>query len=72
MYRHVPNCLERPRYHNRLRRLFNTTSETDPPLQTEEIRHELVERVRQEIAAGNYDTPEKWQVALDRLAEDLT
>lgn len=31
------------------------------------IRRELVERVRREIAAGTYETPEKWEAALDRL-----
>lgn len=31
------------------------------------IRTELVERVRREIAAGTYETPEKFQAALDRL-----
>ena len=35
------------------------------------FRTELVERVRREIAAGTYDTPERWQAALDRLAERL-
>ena len=33
------------------------------------IRSELVERVRREIAAGTYDTPEKWQAALNRLLD---
>ncbi len=27
------------------------------------IRHELVERIRREIAAGTYDTEEKWLAA---------
>jgi hypothetical protein len=27
----------------------------------------LVQRIRREIAAGNYDTPEKWEAALDQL-----
>lgn len=31
------------------------------------IRHDLVARVRQEIAAGTYDTDEKWQAVEDRL-----
>lgn len=35
------------------------------------IRMELVERVRKEIAAGTYDTQEKWEAALDRLLERL-
>lgn len=36
------------------------------------VRTELVERVRKEIAAGTYDTPAKWQAALDRLLDSLT
>jgi len=32
---------------------------------------ELVERVRREIADGTYDTPEKWEIALDRLLDRL-
>jgi hypothetical protein len=35
------------------------------------MRLDLIERVRHEIAAGVYDTPEKWELALDRLLEDL-
>jgi hypothetical protein len=35
------------------------------------VRHDLVERVRREIAAGDYDTPEKWHAALDRLLDRL-
>ena len=35
------------------------------------FRTELVERVRKEIAAGTYDTPEKWEAALDRLLDRL-
>ncbi len=31
------------------------------------IRGELVARIRQEIAAGTYDTPEKWDQALEKL-----
>jgi hypothetical protein len=31
------------------------------------LRIELVQRVRREIAAGDYETPEKWEAALDRL-----
>ena len=32
---------------------------------------ELVERIRREIAAGTYDTQEKWEAALDRLLDRL-
>ncbi len=35
------------------------------------IRWELVERVRREIAAGTYETPEKLQIALERIIERL-
>ncbi len=31
------------------------------------IRHELVARVRQQIAAGTYDTEEKWLLAEEAL-----
>jgi hypothetical protein len=34
-----------------------------------DIRHDLVARVRAEIAAGTYDTPDKWQAALDRFLQ---
>ena len=35
------------------------------------IRKDLVERVRREIAAGTYETPEKWETALHRLLQQL-
>jgi Anti-sigma-28 factor, FlgM len=37
----------------------------------DEVRIDLVERVRREIAAGTYDTPEKFALALERLLDDL-
>jgi negative regulator of flagellin synthesis FlgM len=37
----------------------------------EPFRADLVARVRREIAAGTYDTPEKWDVALARLRKQL-
>jgi hypothetical protein len=37
---------------------------TDPT-----IRHELVARVRREIEAGTYETPEKLDAALARMLE---
>jgi hypothetical protein len=30
-----------------------------------------VERVRREIEAGTYETPEKWEAALEKLLERL-
>jgi hypothetical protein len=35
------------------------------------VRMDLVERVRNEIAAGTYDSPEKWEAALDQLLKRL-
>ena len=35
------------------------------------VRAGLVARVRAEIAAGTYETPERWAVALERLSADL-
>ena len=37
-----------------------------------EIRHEKVEEIRQQIASGTYETPEKIQVALDRLMDEFS
>lgn len=43
-----------------------------PPEATDpSIRYDLVARVRQEIAAGTYDTPEKFDLALTRMLERL-
>jgi hypothetical protein len=45
---------------------------TNPaPRPEADIRVDLVERVRREIATGTYDTPEKWAIALQRLLERL-
>ena len=44
----------------------NVSKKTGAP-----IRRELVERIRGEIAAGTYDTEEKWEIALDRLLDRL-
>jgi anti-sigma28 factor (negative regulator of flagellin synthesis) len=41
------------------------------PLDEPEVREDLVARVRAEIAKGTYDTPEKLEEALDRLADRL-
>jgi hypothetical protein len=35
------------------------------------IRADLVRRVRQAIADGVYDTPERWQGALERMMDQL-
>lgn len=41
------------------------------PVEDAPIRADLVERVRREIAEGVYDTPEKWEIAVDRLLRRL-
>ena len=33
------------------------------------MRMDLVDRIRKEIAAGTYDTQEKWEAALDRMLD---
>lgn len=35
-------------------------------------RHEKVEEIRRQIADGTYETPDKIQVALDRLLDELS
>jgi hypothetical protein len=36
-----------------------------------DIRHDLVARIRSEIEAGTYDTPEKLSIALERMIDDV-
>ena len=43
----------------------------DPQPNDHEMRQDLIDRVRQEIKDGIYDTPEKFEAALDRLADRL-
>jgi negative regulator of flagellin synthesis FlgM len=37
----------------------------------ETVRTDLVERVRKEIAAGTYDTPERLEATIDRLLPEI-
>ncbi len=70
MYRYTSTCLRFPGCLARL----SWTSPADVPPQpevTEDFRPDLVARIRREIAAGTYDTPEKWQEALDCLLDRL-
>ena len=39
--------------------------------QLPEIRHEKVEEIRRQIAAGSYETPEKLDLALDRMLDEM-
>lgn len=59
MIQHSSTCLKGPK--SRARRSWKKARGGG------EIRHELVARVRQQIAAGTYDTPEKMEAALERL-----
>jgi negative regulator of flagellin synthesis FlgM len=36
-----------------------------------EVRHELVNQIRDQIAAGAYETTEKLDIALDRLLDEI-
>jgi negative regulator of flagellin synthesis FlgM len=37
-----------------------------------EIRHEKVEEIRRQIATGSYETPERLELALDRMMDELS
>ena len=39
--------------------------------QVPEVRAELVQRVKAEIAAGTYETPERLDIAVDKLMDEL-
>jgi anti-sigma28 factor (negative regulator of flagellin synthesis) len=51
------------------RKLVTATDQPDAPEQPgpDGIRHELVARIRQQIAAGTYDTEEKWRMAEEAM-----
>ena len=51
-------------------RLLESPRMTPTPFEPP-VRQDLVARIRQEISAGTYDSPEKLAAALDRLAERL-
>jgi hypothetical protein len=73
MYQHGPNCLAGPRF--RVREWWMRAAlprvPVATPLDDAPIRCDLVERVRSAIAAGVYDTPEKWEATLDKLSQSL-
>jgi hypothetical protein len=69
-------CLQGPHLPTRLLRSRPVVSrkglcQSGAPPQAKDptIRYELVARIRKEIAAGTYDTPEKFDAALARLLE---
>jgi hypothetical protein len=74
MYRHASTCLKVSR--SRAWRQDVPGDEFDEVRsrsvrdgRPEEMRLDLIARVRREIAAGDYDTPEKWEIALGRLLD---
>ena len=78
MQRHGPSCLTGP-LSPRTGKAFHADAEDrkgdakfapKPPLTPAE-RQARIERIRREIAAGDYDTPEKFAIALDRLFRRL-
>jgi hypothetical protein len=87
MYNHPPSVLAGPVTQTRPWWVDDETAPLVPSLRYEEatmnrpdeelnrrerpIRWELVDRVRREIADDTYETPEKWDLALDRLMDRL-
>lgn len=71
MHAHGPSCLRGPV--SRGRGCWTTPGPKDvlQPSDERPIRVGLVERIRREIAEGSYDTPEKLEIALDRLMRRL-
>ena len=76
MHEHGPNCLPGPIRGSDAwwRGLASGRDELNTPSAAVKeskgaIRKDLVERVRREITAGTYDTPERWEAALDRLLD---
>jgi hypothetical protein len=63
MYRHGPSCLEGP--------ASRTFARWSKRARHRHIRWELVERVRREIAEGTYESPEKLEIAMDRLLDHV-
>jgi hypothetical protein len=74
MHTHSASCLRGPITRSRGHWLIGDAPTTDhnvPQLSDPAIRADLVHRVRREIANGTYDTPEKWEKALDRLLKEI-
>jgi hypothetical protein len=82
MYRHGATCLAGPISKARVWWISTavepeaadmalTASPSADVVPEEEIRHDLVARVRREIAEGTYDTPDKWETALARMVNRI-
>jgi hypothetical protein len=66
MFEHGPTCLKGPRSRKRSQWQLELERQDDAT-----FRADLVARIRREIAEGTYDTPEKMEIALDRLLARL-
>lgn len=77
MHRHGQNCTKgrrAPHVHSAAARPAASGSDRPAcgrPAADAPIRVDLVKRVRREIAKGTYDTPEKWEAALNRMLEEI-
>lgn len=67
MRQHSSSCLAGPRSPV-LRRLTRART----PRRAEPLRWDLIARIRAELAAETYLTPEKWEIALARLTSQLS
>ncbi len=63
MRTHNPKCLGGPI--SGARNWWRQAAEPPP------FRADLVAEIRRQIAAGTYETPEKWEAALDRMLDRL-
>jgi hypothetical protein len=70
MLRHKASCLSGPVSKTR-RSWTQGLDKPRTPRDESAIRTDLVERVRREIAEGTYETPEKLDIALERLLNRL-
>jgi hypothetical protein len=62
MNRHGPSSLADPFFEDTHTNKYLAATSDD-------VRIDLVARVRREIADGVYETPEKWEIALERLLD---
>lgn len=69
--------VSRSRRRKRVRRASRTAApavrriQSESPTPVSNIRDELVARVREQIRAGTYDTPERFELALQRMLERI-
>lgn len=81
MYRNASTCLNAPKSRSRAwsqegPEAVSLDGATTGRLESlsprsDGLRLDLIARVRREIAAGTYDTPDKMEIALERLLQRL-